>query len=148
MREYNYSFVSRTHWPEDVSILGCEDVRIPTSAHKLGIWGCEDASIQASIHEPEDMRMWGYKNTRIQASTHEPEDIRMHDCKQGYMKLKIWGCKDVRIPTRIWWQLKRLCAEPHPVSEPHISQGYVIKGSCNIIDKSPSREAICQVWLP
>ena len=40
-----------------------------------------------------------------------------------------------------WW-LKWLCAEPPPVSEPHISQGHVIKGSCNIIGRSPSKEAI------
>ena len=44
--------------------------------------------------------------------------------------------------TRSRWRLKRLRAEPPPVSEPRISQDYVIKGSCDIIGKSPSREAI------
>ena len=39
-------------------------------------------------------------------------------------------------------RLKRFRAEPPPVSEPRISQGHVIKGSCNIIGRTPSREAI------
>ena len=44
--------------------------------------------------------------------------------------------------TRSRWRLKRLRAEPPPVSEPGISQGHVIKGSCDIVGRSPSREAI------
>ena len=39
-------------------------------------------------------------------------------------------------------RLKRLHAEPPPVSEPRISQGHVIKGSYDIKGRSPSREAI------
>ena len=35
---------------------------------------------------------------------------------------------------------KHLRAEPPPISEPCISQGHVIKESCNIIGKSPKRE--------
>ena len=34
--------------------------------------------------------------------------------------------------TRSWWQLERLRAKPLPVSEPRISQGHVIKGSCDV----------------
>ena len=33
-------------------------------------------------------------------------------------------------------------AEPPPVREPRISQGHVIKGSCDIVGRSPSRETI------
>ena len=47
-----------------------------------------------------------------------------------------------KIITRNWGRLKRLRADPSPVSEPRISQGHVIKRSCDIIGKSPSREAI------
>ena len=46
------------------------------------------------------------------------------------------------IVTRSRWRLKRLRAEPPPVCEPRISQGHVIKGSCDIMGRSPSREAI------
>ena len=53
MREYNYPFVSWTHWPEDVSILA--------SAHKPEDRRCEDARIPTNTHEPEDMWMWGYQ---------------------------------------------------------------------------------------
>ena len=44
--------------------------------------------------------------------------------------------------TRSQWWLKRLHAEPPLVNEPRISQDHGIKGSCNIVGKSPSREAI------
>ena len=46
-----------------------------------------------------------------------------------------------KIITRNWWRLKRLRADPSPVSEPRISQGHVIKRSCDM-GKSPSRKAI------
>ena len=44
--------------------------------------------------------------------------------------------------TRSWLPLRRLRAKSPPVSEPRISQGHVIKGPCDIIGRSPSREAI------
>ena len=44
--------------------------------------------------------------------------------------------------TRSWLRLKRLCAEPSPVSEPGIPQGHMTKGSCDITGKIPSREVI------
>ena len=59
MREYNYSFVSRRHWPGAVSIL-------------------------ASTHEPKDTRIWGYEDASIQANTYEPEDVRMQGYKQAH----------------------------------------------------------------
>ena len=106
MRGYNYSFASRTHWPEDVSILaninepedtriwGCEDTNKHTwtwgykdlrmrryqQAHmSLRIWGCEDKRIQASIYESKGI--WGCKDARIQASTHKHEDMRLRGCE-------------------------------------------------------------------
>ena len=47
-----------------------------------------------------------------------------------------------REKTRYRWQLKRLRAEPHPVSEPCISQGHVIRGLCDIVSRRPSVEFI------
>ena len=41
-----------------------------------------------------------------------------------------------QIQTRSQWRLKRLRAEPLPVTEPCISQGHVIKGSWYIIGRS------------
>ena len=86
MREYNYSFVSRRHWPGAVSILasthepkdtrmwGCED-----TSKRTWIWGYEDASIQANTYEPEDVRMQGYKqaHTGTPAMTYEHEVTRI-----------------------------------------------------------------------
>ena len=54
-----------------------------------------------------------------------------------------------RRKTRSLWWLKRMHAEPHPLNEPLISQGHVIKESCDIIVRSPSRKSLFfQVWLP
>ena len=47
-----------------------------------------------------------------------------------------------KIKTRSRWRLKRLRAEPPPANEPRISQGHVIKVSCDITGRSPSRKAI------
>ena len=55
MREYNYSFVSRIHWPEDVSILASTDKPEDTR-----MWGCEDTN---KVVWTEDMKMWGCKYT-------------------------------------------------------------------------------------
>ena len=117
-REYNYSFVSRTHWTEGVSILASthkpEDTRMwecentnKLTFMKLRIWRCEDARIQASTHEPEDMRMQGCKQEHtslkiqgckdagIQAITHKHKGMSMRRYKQVRSNLRIWGCKDI-----------------------------------------------------
>ena len=57
-------------------------------------------------------------------------------------KLEFFVSCNINITTRSRWRLKCLCAEPRSVSEPRISQGHVIKGSYDIIGRSPSREAI------
>ena len=104
-REYNYSFVSRTHWTEGVSILASthkpEDTRMwecentnKLTFMKLRIWRCEGARIQASTHEPEDMRMQGYRQG---ISTWRYEDVRMRGYKQVHRNLRIWRCEDARI---------------------------------------------------
>ena len=88
MREYNYSFVSRIHWPEDVSILASTD-----KPENTRMWGCEETN-KVKVIWTEDLKMWGCKHTsqhtwswgyedvRIQASTHEPEDMRMQGCEE------------------------------------------------------------------
>ena len=50
--------------------------------------------------------------------------------------------KEKKTKTRNRWRLTHLRAEPPPVSEPCISQGHMIKGSCDIIGRNPSRKAI------
>ena len=72
MREYSCSFVLRTHWPKDVSIL-------------------------ASTNKPEDTRMWGCEYTNKHTWTWGYEDVRIQGYKQAHMKLRIWGCKDASI---------------------------------------------------
>ena len=52
MREYSYSFVSRAHWPEDVSIL-------------------------ASTHKPEHTKMWRCEDTNKHTWDWGSEDVRM-----------------------------------------------------------------------
>ena len=44
--------------------------------------------------------------------------------------------------TRSRWRLKHLRGENPPINELRISEGHVIKGSCDIIGRGPSREAI------
>ena len=117
MRKYNYSFVSRTHWPkdakkfEDARMLGCKDTNKHTwtwgyedkrmqgykeAQMNLGIWRCKDASIQANTYKTENMRMWGYKDTSKHTWTSGHEDAGM---QAGHKKLKIWGCKYAWIQT-------------------------------------------------
>ena len=47
--------------------------------------------------------------------------------------------------TRCRWHVKHLRAEPHPVSEPCISQAHVIRGLCDIVSRRASVEVI--IWL-
>ena len=117
MREYNYSFVSRTHWLKDVDTSkhtktwGCEDTnkhtwtwgyedirmqRYNKARMNLGIWRCKDASIQANTCKTEDMRMWGYKDTTKHTWTSGYEDPGM---QAGHNKLKIRECKYAWIQT-------------------------------------------------
>ena len=94
MREYNYSFVSRTLWPEDVRILA--------STHKpedTRMWGCEDKNKRIWT---EDMSMWVCKYTNKHTGTWEYEDVRMQGYKQTHMNLRIWGCKDTSKHTWTW----------------------------------------------
>ena len=121
MREYNYSFVPRTLWPEDVSILasthkpedtrmwGCEDKNKHIWTEDMRMWVCKYTSKHTWTWEYEDvrtqgykqahmnLRIWGCEDARIQASTHEPENMRMQGYKQAHTNLRIWGCKDARI---------------------------------------------------
>ena len=111
MREYNYSFLSRTHWLDDVSILA--------STHKPeDIRGCEGARIQASTHKPEDMRMQGYRQG---ISTWRYEDVRMRGYKQVHRNLRIWRCEDARIKTSQIYQTCRLLLDFTPVYIPNDS---------------------------
>ena len=121
MQEYNYSFLSRTHRPEDVSILasihkledtrmwGSKDTNKRNEPKGMRMWGCKYTSKHTWTWGYEDVRMRGYKLThmnfrisgcedaRIEANTQEPKDMSMQGCKQGHMNLKIWVCKDARI---------------------------------------------------
>ena len=88
MREYNYPFVLRTHWPEDVSILASthepEDTRM---------WGCEDTNKHRWTRGSEDVRMQGYKQAHMNLRIW---DARLRVYKPTLMNLKIWGCEDAR----------------------------------------------------
>ena len=86
MREYNYSFISSTNWPEDVSILA--------STHKpkdTRMWGCQDTNKRIWT---EDMRVWGCKYTTKHTWTWRYEDVRMQGYKQAHTNLRIWGCRN------------------------------------------------------
>ena len=71
---------------------------------------------------------------------------KYHLNRSTYQKVDSNSAKTVfnnlKFLTRSRWQLKRLRAESPPVSEPRMSQGRVIKGSCDIIGRNSSRKPI------
>ena len=94
MREYNYSFVSRTPWPEDVSILASTDKPEDTR-----MWGCKDTNKRTWTRGYEDVRMQVYKQTLW---TWGYEDVRMQRYKQAHTNLRIWEYMDASKGTWNW----------------------------------------------
>ena len=106
MQEYNYSFVLRTDWQEDVSILastlkpeetrmwGCEDTNKRIWTEDMRMWGCKYTSKHTWTWRYEDVWMRGYQQAHM---NWRYEDVKMQGYKQAHMNLKIWGCEDARI---------------------------------------------------
>ena len=90
MRGYNYSFASRTHWPEDVSILA--NINEPEDTR---IWGCEDTNKHTWTWGYEDVRIKGYKQAYMNLRGYE--DARMRGYRQVRTNMRIWGCEGARI---------------------------------------------------
>ena len=109
IREYNYSFISRTHWPEDMSILASthkpEDTRVLEceDTNKCAwTWGYEDVRMQVYKQAYMNLRIWGCKDTSNYTWTWGYEDARMRGYKHAHTNLRLWGCRDASKGTWAW----------------------------------------------